>query len=186
VLSLDDIIAELSVKDKLQRIIWKVHEQMPEFFAPVEHKKRMEEETIELQKTVSEESFDFITRSVAPAVAYQTTALSVNSRYAISETMSLSIQNYNKPDTSYVHVPSWVKVHRAPFHTFGSQLFGLAYTATGDVHIREDLQGMQFTEVLAHEVLHQLYPSCSEQQIRQLVLARFGSAAEIHTHVCRP
>ena len=94
--------------------------------------------------------------------------------------------SYGMQDTFYVHIPSWVRVERAPFHEFGSNLFGLAYTSTGVVRIREDLQDTQYKEVLQHEVNHVLYPNCSEQQIRQMTLSRFGSAAEIHTHVCRP
>lgn len=86
-------------------------------------------------------------------------------------------------DVFYVHIPSWVKVHRAPFSHFGANLFGLAYTNTGDVHIRDDLEGDAFSEVLFHEVLHQLYPMNAEHEIRAMVRSRFGERAKIHHHL---
>jgi hypothetical protein len=76
-----------------------------------------------------------------------------------------------------------VKVHRAPFHTFGPNLFGLANTLTGDVFIRDDLQGDEFAEVLHHEVSHVRYPNNSEGQTRQNTLAVFGERASIHHRI---
>ncbi len=93
---------------------------------------------------------------------------------------------YEARSENYVHVPSWVTVSRAPFSQFGRSLFGLAVPSTGSVYVREDLQGKEFTEVLFHEILHTLYPSCSESDVRSMVLARFGANAPIHTSVCRP
>jgi hypothetical protein len=101
-------------------------------------------------------------------------------------TYSTTPVRYEPAREDYVHVPSWVTVSRAPFTRFGASLFGLAIPSTGSVYVREDLQGKEFTEVLFHEVLHTLYPSCSESEIRSMVLARFGADAPIHTHLCRP
>jgi hypothetical protein len=93
---------------------------------------------------------------------------------------------YTAHSQEYVHVPSWVTVSRAPFTAFGRSLFGLAVPSTASVYVRDDLQGSEFTEVLFHEVLHTLYPSCSEREVRSMVLARFGANASLHSSVCRP
>jgi hypothetical protein len=91
--------------------------------------------------------------------------------------------SYGVTDRLYVHTPPWVRVERAPFHEFGPNLFGLAYTSTGLVRIREDLQDLEYLEVKQHEILHQLYPNCSEAEIRGMVRARFGDRAAIHQRI---
>ena len=177
--TLDNLIAELLTQDILRRVDEQVkheHNWQPAELAIDERAfKSLHEERI--SKALLESLHD----SYEPKVMFTT-----NLTYSSPASIGINSMNYSKPDTFYVHVPSWVKVHRAPFTEFGSNLFGLAYTTTGDVHIREDLEGMQFSEVLFHEVMHQLYPNSSEQDIRRMVLGRMGSSAEIHTHLTRP
>lgn len=123
-----------------------------------------------------------VTSAIESVVTYTLPALSwTTATYSVSEPV-----RYEPRSENYVHVPSWVTVSRAPFSQFGRSLFGLAVPSTGSVYVREDLHGKEFTEVLFHEVLHTLYPSCSEGEIRSMVLARFGAQAPIHTHLCRP
>jgi hypothetical protein len=114
-------------------------------------------------------------------------AAALTTNYAPVEQPQYNKSTYTQAqDEFYVHVPSWVRVERAPFHQFGPNLFGLAYIGTGLVRVREDLEGLQYAEVLQHEVFHQLYPNNSEQQIRQFTLSRMGNKAKIHTHMCKP
>lgn len=174
---LEEVIDELLFRDRLQRIPVRVSQEqlLPEalprpfsfftdspFEAPV-------------VSPIAKDIAEAVRTAQMPEVHYAQ-PVTVKYDHAIA---------YRSDDTAaagsfYVHVPSWVKVSRAPFHVFGSSLFGLAYTSTGEVQIREDLEGDAFSEVLQHEVFHQLYPSCSEAQIRQFTLARFGSRAVIH------
>jgi hypothetical protein len=123
-----------------------------------------------------------VTSAIQSVVTYTLPAFTPN---PVAYSASTPVR-YEKRSEDYVHVPSWVTVSRAPFSQFGRSLFGLAVPSTGSVYVREDLQGKEFTEVLFHEVLHTLYPSCSESEVRSMVLARFGADAPIHTHVCRP
>ena len=123
-----------------------------------------------------------VSSAIQSVVSYTLPTLAPNS---VAYSASTPVR-YEKRSEEYVHVPSWVTVSRAPFTQFGRSLFGLAVPSTGSVYVREDLQGKEFTEVLFHEVLHTLYPSCSESDVRSMVLARFGADAPIHTSVCRP
>lgn len=127
---------------------------------------------------------DLTTRQKMRSFAYNATnAFAFGAKSYASPVKHEAYRSYNRPDQSYVHVPSWVRQERASMREFGPSLFGLANTYSGLVRIREDLVGNQFTEVLLHEVLHQLYPNESEQGIRKMVLSRLGSAATIHSSI---
>lgn len=104
--------------------------------------------------------------------------------YVVAQPDSYTAQmSYATMNNDYVHIPSWIKVHRASMNEFGPYLFGLARIGTGDVYVRSDLEGKEFSEVLQHEVFHQLYPSAAEHEIRALTRARFGSDAAIHQRI---
>jgi hypothetical protein len=122
-------------------------------------------------------------RFVEHAVQYASKAENAIVRYVTQAKQYISQAYERTKEFFYVHVPSWVKVHRAPFAEFGPSLYGLTTPATGDVHIREDLQGDEFSEVLLHEVAHNLYPNFSEGQIRAHVRSILGPRAVIHSRL---
>jgi len=86
-----------------------------------------------------------------------------------------------RPD--YVHQPHWLRVEQAALRP---GLYGVATPANPLAIVRSDLSGMDHSEVRLHETMHNLYPSCTEDEVRQHVRARFGSKARIHTYLCPP
>jgi hypothetical protein len=123
---------------------------------------------------------DTLRRVATAAFATTMYATTTPSYLEITAPSYLQEAAYVQPDRFYVHIPAGVKVHRAPVSEFGSNLFGLAYPATGDVYVRDDLQGDEYIEVLFHEVSHVQYPHFSEQQNRSFVKSILGERATIH------
>ncbi len=181
-MNLDALLRDLTVQERWQHLLRSlrpVHAHAPTSVAAKKNDTRVPiEEVVQKVQTAQVKS---AVRERHHAT-YEFVEEKVNIvRYVLDRTAAYVGNLYRSAqDMFYVHVPSWIKVHRAPFHHFGASLFGLAYTASGDVHIREDLEGDAFSEVLFHEVLHQLYPMNAEHEIRAMVRSRFGERGKIH------
>lgn len=84
-----------------------------------------------------------------------------------------------RPD--YVQQPHWLRVEQ---EALPLGLYGFATPHDPRAVVRRDLEGMQHSEVRFHETIHNLYPACTEDEVRLFTLARFGSDAVIHRYVC--
>lgn len=90
------------------------------------------------------------------------------------EKKKVIVQYYVSPETKerehdegfYVYTPSGLHVVRASQSELGSGVLGVAYIGLGLIKILDTLQGLDYTEVLKHEVLHHQYPHESERAIR--------------------
>lgn len=177
--TLDKILRDLTTIDQMQRLQAAVRSLPPELPEAVLFSSVAEDAPVQ-RKAIKEE---FSSAVAKHAVQYASRALNVAAHYVQQAKQYVATVYEHARDLFYVHVPSWIKVHRASFNEFGASLYGLTTPATGDVHIREDLQGDEFSEVLLHEVAHNLYPNFSERQIRAHVRSILGVRAVIHSRL---
>ncbi len=70
----------------------------------------------------------------------------------------------------YVYTPSGLKVVRASQTELGQGVLGVAYIGLGLIKILDSLYGLDYQEVLKHEVLHHQYPHESESSIRKMTM----------------
>jgi hypothetical protein len=79
--------------------------------------------------------------------------------YAVSITQA-------EEDYFFVYTPAGISVQRVPQSQLGWGVLGVAYIGRNLIMIADHLDGLDFEEVKKHEILHILYPSLTEREIR--------------------
>ncbi|MBW2999131.1 hypothetical protein KY339_00535 [Candidatus Woesearchaeota archaeon] len=78
------------------------------------------------------------------------------------------------------YLPAGTIIQRVPETALGKNVLGCAYLGMNVIHIREDLRGDAFLEVLYHEARHLLKPGDSERKNRQETKKFFPKEAVYH------
>jgi hypothetical protein len=173
--ALDELVRTLDLRERLRRVNESV------FFTPLAE--------AAIQASSPAATINYNNSQLDTEGAFSSGHVSTP-RYAQLERRYLKAGNdYGLEGKFYVHVPHWVKLRSVPAHQTGPNLFGFAYPATGHAYVRDDLfddheQGeLRQSEVRLHEVLHVLYPTAPEEQIRMHVRSILGSRAVIHSRL---
>ena len=72
----------------------------------------------------------------------------------------------NNEEKWYTLVPSNVRIKRVPKAVLGEGVLGRSFPGLKIIEIRNDLYGMDWEEVLRHEMNHVNFPYLTENQIR--------------------